>query len=112
MARNGDPDEGPGMRTLCALRTVMTATHETGHMFGIWHCIYYRCVMNGANHLEEDDRGPLHLCPVCLRKLQWSAGFDVVKRYRELERVCRAAGLTEEAGWVAREVGRVEGTGR
>jgi archaemetzincin len=35
MARNGDPDESPAMRKLCALRTAMTATHETGHMFGI-----------------------------------------------------------------------------
>src|SRR4030095_13318474 len=45
MARNGDPDESPAMRTRCAVRTVMTATHETGHMFGIRHCIAYQCGM-------------------------------------------------------------------
>jgi archaemetzincin len=64
--------------------------HETGHMVGLAHCIYFNCLMNGSNHLAESDRRPLHLCPVCLRKLQWSIGFDVVARYGAPERVtCR-----------------------
>ena len=40
--------------------------------------------MNGSNHLEEADARPLHLCPVHLRKLQWSIGFDATARYRHL----------------------------
>src|SRR5690242_7722638 len=34
------------------LRTVTVMTHEICHQFGIEHCTYFHCVMNGANHLE------------------------------------------------------------
>jgi archaemetzincin len=60
--------------------------------------------MNGSNHLQESDRRPLHLCPVCLRKLQFSVGFDVVKRYEALARFERAKGLEDEAAWVERRL--------
>ncbi|EDY16810.1 hypothetical protein CfE428DRAFT_5619 [Chthoniobacter flavus Ellin428] len=68
------------------------------------HCTYYSCVMNGSNHLAESDSRPLHLCPVCLRKLQWSTGFDVVARYTALEKASRAAGLMDEAEWLNRQL--------
>jgi hypothetical protein len=58
----------------------------------------------GSNHLAESDRRPLHLCPVCLRKLQWNIGFDVLKRYTELERANRAAGFLDEADWLSRRI--------
>ena len=67
--------------------------------------------MNGSNHLAESDRRPLHLCPVCLRKLQWSIGFDVLERYRALERIDRALGFVDEANWLRRGC-RQEGRGR
>jgi len=73
-------------------------------MFGLAHCIYFNCLMNGSNHLAESDRRPLHLCPVCLRKLQWSIGFDVVARYGALERVTREDGFTDEADWLGRGI--------
>jgi archaemetzincin len=28
-------------------------THETGHLFGLAHCVYFHCVMNGSNHLQK-----------------------------------------------------------
>ncbi len=56
--------------------------------------------MNGSNHLAESDRRPLHLCPVCLRKLQWSVGFDVLARYTALEQFNRNAGFSDEAEWL------------
>ena len=37
---------------------------------------------NGHNSLEESDASVMHLCPVCLRKLQSNAGFDVLARYQ------------------------------
>ncbi len=89
MARNGDTDRGDGMRQLCALRTVMTATHETGHMFGIRHCIAWKCGMNGSNSLGERDRQPLEFCPECQPKLWWTLGLDPLKRSRALEQVAR-----------------------
>lgn len=38
--------------------------------------------MQGSNHLEEADRRPLDLCPICLRKLQCAIGFNIVERYQ------------------------------
>ena len=84
MARNGDPDIGDVDRNMCALRTVMTATHETGHMFGIRHCIAYECGMNGSNHSEERDRQPLEFCPECQAKLWWTLRLDPLERSRAL----------------------------
>jgi archaemetzincin len=60
-------------------------------MCGIHHCIHFSCLMNGSNHLKELDSQPLHLCPVCLRKLQSSAGCDVVARYEKLPAACDGA---------------------
>ena len=90
--------------TLVLRRSCKVLVHETGHIFGLPHCIYYNCVMNGSNHLQESDSRPLHLCPVCLRKLQWSVGFDVIQRYNALEKVSRAAGLSDEADWLDHEI--------
>lgn len=81
-------------------RSCKVLAHETGHMFGIDHCVWFRCLMNGSNHLAESDARPLHLCPVDLRKLQWSIGFDVVKRYRRLLHFNRQEGFEDEAQWL------------
>src|SRR5437867_1534961 len=89
-----------------ARRSCKVVAHETSHMFGIEHCIYFRCVLNGSNHLAESDARPLHLCPVDLRKLQWSVGFDVAERYRRLRAACERAGFTDEARWCQRELER------
>jgi archaemetzincin len=56
--------------------------------------------MNGSNHLAESDARPLHLCPVDLRKLQWSIGFDVVERYRRLRDFHRQTEFEDEAQWL------------
>ena len=74
-------------------------------MFGLMHCIYFKCVLNGSNHLKESDLRPMHLCPVCLRKLQYSIGFDVIARYRDLYHFYKKTGFDDEAGWVG---GRLE----
>jgi archaemetzincin len=91
----------PGYETLLLRRSCKVLAHETNHMFGLAHCTFFNCLMNGSNHLAESDRRPLHLCPVCLPKLQWSIGFDVLERYRALERVVRADGFTDEADWLS-----------
>lgn len=77
-------------------------------MFGIEHCIWYRCLMNGSNHLAESDARPLHLCPVDLRKLQWSIGFDVAERYRRLLEVEARAWFSDETGWLERRLDFIE----
>ncbi|HUQ11730.1 MAG TPA: archaemetzincin [Steroidobacteraceae bacterium] len=103
MARSGDPDESAESRRLCTLRTAKTAMHETGHMFGIRHCIAYECGMNGSNHSGERDRQPLEFCPECQAKLWWTLKIDPVKRSRELASVAHKHALTAEAEGFARQ---------
>src|SRR5207247_1423607 len=85
-------------------RSCKVLAHEMAHMFGIQHCIYFHCLMNGSNHLVESDARPMHMCPVDLRKLQESIGFDVVERYRRLLQFYLNAGFTEEASWLSRRL--------
>ena len=85
-------------------RSGKVLVHETGHMFGLQHCIYYRCVFNGSNHLAESDARPMHACPVDLRKLQHSIGFSVTRRYAALHRFYRKAGFDDEAQWTRRRL--------
>ena len=82
-------------------RSFKVLVHEMSHIFGLKHCIFYKCVLNGSNHLEESDARPLHLCPVCLRKLQFSIGFDVKKRYQKLLAFYKKVGFEKEALWVS-----------
>ncbi|XP_029135942.2 archaemetzincin-2 [Labrus bergylta] len=74
----------PPISSTLLLRSCKTMTHEIGHMFGIKHCQWLNCAMQGSNHLEESDRRPLDLCPVCLRKLQASISFKIAERYQAL----------------------------
>jgi archaemetzincin len=99
----------PGYETLLPRRSCKVLAHETAHMFGLAHCTFFNCLMNGSNHLAESDRRPLHLCPVCLRKLQWSIGFDVLERYSAMERVARAEGFADEADWLSRRIKILDG---
>ena len=69
-----------------------TLTHEICHTFGIRHCIYYTCLMNGYNSLEEADKKKLYECPLCLRKLQNSIGFDPLERYKKLMEITKKFG--------------------
>jgi archaemetzincin len=98
-------------QSLLLLRSCKVLAHETAHMFGIQHCIYFHCLMNGSNHLAESDARPLHLCPVDLRKLQHSIGFDVVERYRRLLDFSRQTGFLDEARWLARRVEHITSAG-
>jgi archaemetzincin len=82
--------------------------HETAHMFSLAHCIYFKCVMNGSNHLQESDSRPMSLCPVCLRKLQSSIGFDVAARYHRLQQFYRNVRFIYEQNWVTRRLKKIE----
>jgi archaemetzincin len=88
---------GPDADGLVLRRSLKVMTHELGHMFGLPHCIAYRCLMNGSNSLKEIDGAPMHLCPFCLRKLHSSVGFSPAARYAALETFYRTHGLLMEA---------------
>ena len=67
-----------------------TMAHEICHMFGMHHCIYYECLMNGYNSLGEQlERKSNTLCPVCLTKLKLNVGFDTRKRFEMLLEVAQ-----------------------
>jgi archaemetzincin len=85
-------------------RSCRLVSHEIGHMFGMRHCIYYRCNMNGMNSIEESDRQSAYLCPVCLRKLHYVLHFDVIDRYKNLYFFYKKTGLLQEASWFKRRL--------
>jgi archaemetzincin len=94
-ARLGSSD--PAQRTRRCFKLV---AHEIGHTFGMEHCIRFECNMNGSNSRNELDRQPLHLCPLCLKKLRWNRGFKHAKRCGELLDFYRRSKLDEETRWV------------
>ena len=100
---------GKDYREIMLRRCCKVLVHEMGHLFSLAHCIFFRCVMNGSNHLVESDARPLYLCPVCLRKLHLSIGFDVVHRYHSLFRFYRKVGSEAEATWISRRLKKITG---
>lgn len=75
-------------------------SHESALMFGLTHCIYFNCIMNKTNEQKEIDNLPLYLCPVCLRKLQFSCSFNIKKRYKKLLKYSSKYGLSDYRNWV------------
>jgi archaemetzincin len=96
MYRYGDPDENEASYRRCLMRTLKVAAHETGHMFGLAHCTAFECNMCGSNHLEEADRRPSWLCPVCMAKLCWATGAHPQRQYERLAAFCGSIGLAAE----------------
>jgi archaemetzincin len=82
-------------------RCAMVLCHEVGHLFGIKHCVWGSCVMNGSNHLAESERRPFAICPADLLKLEDSlrpvGGIDVVRREEQLLALFLAHGLDADA---------------
>jgi len=93
-------ERGKDYKKLILWRSCKVLAHEIGHQFGIEHCIFYGCVMNGSNHLQESDARPHHICPVDLRKLQYSVEFDIVERYKKLQQFYEECGFEKEVNWV------------
>jgi archaemetzincin len=94
-----DGDELLALRRACKI-----LNHETGHMFGLQHCVFYRCSMNGCNNLEELDGAPMEYCPVCHKKLHWNLGFDPALRFQKLKEFYARQKLEPEAKWVEQQI--------
>jgi archaemetzincin len=110
LARFGDPDESDDAFRLCLLRTIKTATHETGHMFSMHHCILYECNMDGSNHLEESDAKPLWLCPECFAKVLFATGQDPKESLRKQAAFARKHGLKVEAEFYEKSIRAIDGS--
>ncbi|HEX9995871.1 MAG TPA: archaemetzincin [Abditibacterium sp.] len=85
-----------GMRRSCQV-----LNHEMGHMIGIYHCVLYKCSMNGSNSLADADSSPLEYCPVCWKKLSWNTGVTREIRSRKLLDFYREHGLKAEEKWTS-----------
>ncbi len=88
-------------------RTLKIAAHETGHMFSMWHCTKYECVMSGTNHIGETDRRPIDACPECMAKIAWLSDIEPATRYKNLAEFCRKNGLLKEAAEFDRKAAAV-----
>ena len=89
-------------------RCGMVLCHEATHCFGVRHCVYASCIMNGSNHLEESESRPFACCPVDVRKIQLTLDqakvhgrdtppIDLVARERGLIEFFDEHGLTDDA---------------
>lgn len=65
----GSVDEEKESQALWFARLARTVSHELAHCFGIGHCVYYACNMQGSASMREDVRQPPYLCPVCEAKV-------------------------------------------
>lgn len=89
-------------KTLFLRRCMMVLCHEIGHLFGIMHCVWWKCCMCGSNHDGESDRRPFALCPMDLAKLQEAIGpqcFKLLDREVALAEFLEKRGLSDFAAW-------------
>ncbi|MFH1920349.1 MAG: archaemetzincin [Planctomycetota bacterium] len=107
--RNGDPEASDDAFRLCLERTIKTATHETGHMFSLPHCIQHPCNMCGSNHRAERDHLPLWLCPHCLAKLSWATKADPEERFKKLIDFSKANSLDREQEFYKKSLSALRG---
>jgi len=90
----------PNAATTALLRACKVLNHETGHMFGMLHCVFYECSMNGSMSLQETDRAPVHFCPVCQKKLMWNIGCAPEKQLEMVRAFYAKHGMKEEAAFI------------
>lgn len=88
-----------GDETQALNRACRVLNHEIGHVFGMSHCVFYDCSMNGSNSLAEGDAKPVDYCPVCHRKLMWNINWNSAKRFADLRGFYASHKMPEEARW-------------
>jgi archaemetzincin len=80
-------------------RAFKLMSHEGGHVLSIRHCVRRRCLMQGANTVEESDGHPLEPCGEDLRKIRWNTGVDLVDRAARLKLFFDRCGGSGESGF-------------
>jgi archaemetzincin len=83
-------DSASVLRGLWLGRVCKTSSHELGHCFGIDHCVYYACIMQGSASLAEDARQPPYLCPVDEAKLTAATGIGGQERRAKMIEFCES----------------------
>jgi len=98
-------------------RCGMVLVHEAFHLFGVKHCVFALCIMNGSNHLDESERRPFAMCPVDLRKLAstlddskiYSQPVDLEQRERSLLDFFEKHGLDDDARFTRAVIAQMTG---
>lgn len=108
-------------RTTYLLRVCRTASHEIGHCFGIDHCMFLACNMQGTCSLPEDNRQPPYLCPVCEAKLTYAVTKESAHsvsgwkqaRHEAISNFCVSTGgaFAPLAAWTRSILGEMEAHG-
>jgi archaemetzincin len=80
-------------------RALKLLSHEACHILSLPHCVRRRCVMQGANTIEESDRHPMEPCAEDLRKIRWNTGVDLAQRAAGLRVFYERAGCGPESGF-------------
>jgi archaemetzincin len=106
IARFGDPEAGKEAYQSCLRNTLRTATHETGHMLSMYHCIENECNMCGCASITEAEHYPLYLCTECLAKLHWATQVDPAERLTSLAEFCETHGLVVEQAYYEQAAAR------
>lgn len=89
-------------------------------MFGVGHCVFAQCQMQGSGRLIEDYNQPQFLCPVDLHKLAYSlsvnlpndnsllrgqrAVIDLTKRYQQMLEIFEKLDAKKEIAWLKRRL--------
>ena len=85
-------------------RACKLLVHELCHLYGLDHCIFHACLMQGTGHLGGDFAAPHRLCVVCLRKLQFRLGFNIVRRYQQLQALFSQWELHNDSRWLQQRI--------
>ena len=78
---------GPDYESVLLRRSCKVLVHETGHMFGLSHCVFFACVMNGSNHLGES---------------------DIVKRDESMAAIYHEFGFESESKWTEARLAKMK----
>ncbi|KAL3438235.1 hypothetical protein BDV09DRAFT_118585 [Aspergillus tetrazonus] len=92
---------GDDLPALWRYRILRTVSHELAHCFGLEHCVYYACIMQGSASLAEDARQPPYLCPVDLAKVLAATGSSGQKRDQALLNYCEQPGTRDNKHFAA-----------
>jgi archaemetzincin len=108
--RFGNPGLDERSYKICLFRALKTASHETAHALSLPHCLFYKCNMNGSNHLDELDASPPQPCPVCWSKICWNLGVSPFAQAKQLHAFWKTLGFPRELQYYHEAIKSLGGT--
>ncbi|RMJ11691.1 hypothetical protein CDV36_008669 [Fusarium kuroshium] len=69
-----EPKTVDELASLWLARVAFAVSRGLGYCFGMEHCTYYACIMQGVSSTRQQSHIPPYLCPICTTKLSWELG--------------------------------------